>query len=364
MVEGFDPIEPSEPLVPEPTPIEVVPGPVPTRPPLIQPSSDPLKEIEIPPTPTIRPDPEPEPIGEGDGDEPPNGPPIGPLGSEGDDPDGNPNGGDRLPGRDPRDNPRRPLRQPPDKTPPPTKPGEPRKDDGDDDEPPTKPEPQKLRRTQLRVAQCVFEPVDSISQYNSFRSGNSRRHRGRPFGIDISLDGYSCYVATLRAEHPGHHEDDYRRAAWYFIWNHQRFHYRVDCAVFALERAFDIAGKPLTSSVWQQFHILVGGSSNRCSALEESLSCAFALRQCKDPLSHQLTLTLVRKQPKAYQQQTDDGKYILTTGDRQTYQEATSQLLSRYLDLQLTSPFYAANLHTLLTYNNPFGWPLKPYLAR
>jgi len=318
MVDGFDPIEPCEPLVPEPTPIEVVPGPVPTRPPLIQPSRDPLKEI--PPTPTIRPDPDPEGSGEGDGNKPPNGPP--------------------------------------------TKPGEPRKDDGDDDEPPTKPEPQKLRRTQLRVAQCVFEPVDSISQYNSFRSGNSRRHRGRPFGIDISLDGYSCYVATLRAEHPGHHENDYRRAAWYFIWNHQRFHYRVDCAVFALERAFEIAGKPLSSSVWQQFHILVGGSPNRCSALEESLSCAFALRQCKDQLSHELTLTLVRKQPKAYQQQTDDGKYILTTGNRQTYQKATSQLLSRYLDLQLRSPFYAANLHTLLTVDNPFGWRLKPYQAR
>lgn len=33
-------------------------------------------------------------------------------------------------------------------------------------------------------------------------------------------------------------------------------------------------------------------------------------------------------------------------------------------DLQLRFPFYAANIHTLLTDNNPFGWPLKVYQAR
>jgi hypothetical protein len=366
MVEGFEPIEPCEPIVPKPTPIEVVPGPFPTRPPLVQPSDDPLRGEDIPPSPLIGPNSESEPIDDagggdlelepigdaGGGDNPPpKGPTTGFSGDAADSDDDPEDDDDSLgPGQGP--------------PPPPGPPSPPREGDGNDDKPPTKSAPKNLQRVQLRVAQCQFQPVDSISQYNSFRSGNSLRHRGRPFGIDISLDGYSCYVATLRVAHPGLNEKKYRRAAWDFIWNHQRFHYRVDCAVFALERAFDIASKPFRSSVWKQFHLLVGGSPNHCSALEESLSCAFALRQCKNPVSHDLTLTLVRKQPKAYQQQTDDGKRILTTGGSQKYQVATSQLLSRYLDLNLRSPFYAANLQGLLTDNNPFGWPLRPYLAR
>ena len=196
---------------------------------------------------------------------------------------------------------------------------------------------------------CEFRPVDEISQYNSFRGGKKTGHDSRPFGVVISHMGYSCYVATLRSMHPGLREDDYREAAWQFIVNHQIHHFLIDRAVSTLEGAFAVAHRSLPADLWQGFHIDCGRTQLGFSALEESTCCAYSLRNA-DKSHRKFALTLTRKQPAGYGEQSDDGSQILSHPTNLTHQQAVSQLLSEYLNQNASQR--AVGLHGLMLYKN------------
>jgi len=273
MAEYPEPIDPGEPIIPERGPIEICPGPNPTRRPL-----------------------EPDPS-------------------------------------------RKPL------TP-----------EADPPEPIYDPQPQTATQSQRskdqlvkKTALCVFKPVDEISQYNSFRSGIHPPDRTRPFGIVVSLEGYSCYVAMLRDEYPDRSEADCRAAAWRFILNHQIHHFLIDRAVSTLEMAFQVAGRPLGHNVWQQFHLAYRQHPNGCSPLEESLCCAYSRRNAGKGLGP-LTDALVVKQPIAYRQQSSDGKKIIAGRTKLSHGQGVSLLLGNYLNPH--SRQCAVGLHGLMLYKN------------
>jgi hypothetical protein len=274
-----NPIRPLPPITPEPTPIEIAPGPKPTRPPL-EPISDPMAPDA----------PAPEPLR------------------------------DLLPSSG----------------------------GGDAGVPPTVRTATAYPEGQPKRV-CEFRPVDEISQYNSFRGGKKTGHDSRPFGVVISHMGYSCYVATLRSMHPGLREDDYREAAWQFIVNHQIHHFLIDRAVSTLEGAFAVAHRSLPSDLWRCFHSDCGRTHLGFSALEESACCAYSLRNAEKP-HRQLALTLTRKQPAGYGEQSDDGTQILAHPTNPTHQQGVSQLLSEYLDTNASQR--AVGLHGLMLYKN------------
>jgi len=218
------------------------------------------------------------------------------------------------------------------------------------DEPQTATQSQRSKdRPVKKTALCVFKPVDEISQYNSFRSGIHPPDRTRPFGIVVSLEGYSCYVATLRDEYPDRSEADCRAAAWRFILNHQIHHFLIDRAVSTLEMAFQVAGRPLGHNVWQQFHLAYRQHPNGCSPLEESLCCAYSRRNAVKGLDP-LTDALIVKQPIAYRQQSSDGKKIIAGRTNLSHGQGVSLLLGNYLNPH--SRQRAVGLHGLMLYKN------------
>lgn len=279
MSEVPDPIRPLPPITPEPTPIEIAPGPKPTRPPL-EPISDPMAPDA----------PAPEPIRE-----------LLPS-----------SGGSGV------------------------------------GVPPTVRTSTAYPEGQPKRV-CEFRPVDEISQYNSFRGGKKSGHVSRPFGVVISHKGYSCYVAALRDIHPGHREEDYRETAWQFIVNHQIHHFLIDRAVSTLEGALAVVHQSSPRDLWQSFHNDCGSARLGFSALEESTCCAYSLRNAEK--SHrQLALTLTRKQPAGYGEQSNDGSQILAHPDKLTHQQAVSQLLSEYLNPNTNQR--AVGLHGLMLFKN------------
>lgn len=191
--------------------------------------------------------------------------------------------------------------------------------------------------------------MDEISQYNSFRSGINPPDPIRPFGIVVSLEGYSCYVAVLRDEYPEYSEEDCRAAAWRFILNHQIHHFLIDRAVSTLEMTFQVAGRPIGSNIWQQFHLSYRNHRHGCSTLEESLCCAYSQRNCAKGLGS-LTLALSHKQPVTYQQHTPDGKNVIVGSSILTHGQGVSQLLGNYLNPR--SRQRAVGLHGLMLFRN------------
>lgn len=268
MNDSFEPIEPCEPIFPEPTPIEISPGRDPELPPL-EPGSEALSPSAPPPEPIMDLEVEVEPEAAGGGVRKP--PPVIKFAGS---PEFN------------------------------------------------KPEWKNTKG---------FPSVDTISQYNSFRGGVTHPDRKRPFGVVVSRVGYSLYVAALRKLHRGHSEVDYRQAAWNFIVSYQIHHFLVDRAVSSLEMAFQVANKPLSHNVWQRFHQQLSGRSQHFSTLEESCGCAYSLRNAQ-PQHKDMALTLARLQPSGYQQQSDDGKQILMKPKDLSHQQAVSQLLGTYLN--------------------------------
>jgi hypothetical protein len=302
MAEYPELIDPGEPIIPERIPIEICPGPNPTRRPLEpDPSRKPLTLKADPPEPIYEPQPEPLP---GGADQPPGKPPKTTVGTP------------AMP----------------------------------DDDPETATQSQRSKsRTAKKTALCVFKPVDEISQYNSFRSGIHPPDRTRPFGLVVSLEGYSCYVAMLRDEYPDHSENDCRSAAWRFILNHQIHHFLVDRAVSTLEMAFQVAGRPLGHNIWQQFHLAYRTHPDGCSPLEESLCCAYSRRNCGKGLAR-LTQALIKKQPIDYRQQSSDGKKIIADRTNLSHGQGVSLLLGNYLSPH--SSQRAVGLHGLMLYKN------------
>jgi len=312
MAEYPEPIDPGEPIIPERSPIEICPGPSPTRRPLEpDPSRKPLTPEADPPEPIY--EPQPQPLS-GGANQPPGKPPSTTLGTP------------AMPGPNPSGGIAR------------------------NDEPQTATQSQRSKdRPVKKTALCVFKPVDEISQYNSFRSGIHPPDRTRPFGIVVSLEGYSCYVAMLRDEYPDRSEADCRAAAWSFILNHQIHHFLIDRAVSTLEMAFQIAGRPLGHNVWQQFHLAYRQHPNGCSPLEESLCCAYSRRNAVKGLDP-LTDALIVKQPIAYRQQSSDGKKIIAGRTNLSHGQGVSLLLGNYLNPH--SRQRAVGLHGLMLYKN------------
>jgi len=312
MAEYPEPIDPGEPIIPERSPIEICPGPSPTRRPLEpDPSRKPLTPEADPPEPIY--EPQPQPLS-GGANQPPGKPPTTTLGTP------------AMPGPNPSGGIAR------------------------NDEPQTATQSQRSKdRPVKKTALCVFKPVDEISQYNSFRSGIHPPDRTRPFGIVVSLEGYSCYVAMLRDEYPDRSEADCRAAAWSFILNHQIHHFLIDRAVSTLEMAFQIAGRPLGHNVWQQFHLAYRQHPNGCSPLEESLCCAYSRRNAVKGLDP-LTDALIVKQPIAYRQQSSDGKKIIAGRTNLSHGQGVSLLLGNYLNPH--SRQRAVGLHGLMLYKN------------
>jgi len=217
MPEIPEPIEPTEPIIPDRTNINVSPGRSPERDPLPPiPNKQPLRPSDPAPSPNEddEPEPEPQPSGAGNGQPPPDPPPVG--------------------------------------TPYP-----------DDDE--------------YENLPCV----DDISRYHSFRNGIPSPNPRRPFGIVVSRSGYALYIDALRASHPGTSELDLREAAWQFIVTHQIHHFLVDRAVATLEATFAVAAKLLPQNVWQQFNLRHASNPHGYSTLEESLCCAYSIRSAK-----------------------------------------------------------------------------------
>ncbi len=324
MAEYPEPIDPGEPIIPEQSPIEICPGPNPTRTPLEpDPLKKPLTPKADPPEPIYEPQPQPLP---GGADQPPGKPPTTTLGTP------------AMPEPDPSGRHTR------------------------NDDPQTATQSQRSNsRPVKKTALCVFKPVDEISQYNSFRSGVHPPNRTRPCGIVVSLEGYSCYVAMLRDEYPDHSEKEYRAAAWGFILDHQIHHFLIDRAVSSLEMAFQVAGQPLGHNVWQQFHLAYRQHPNGCSALEESLCCAYSRRNCGKSLAP-LTQALIKKQPITYPQQDKGGKVIIAGRTNLSHGQGVSLLLGNYL-----SPYSrhrAIGLHGLMLYKSHLdGTSGDPYIA-
>ena len=312
MAEYPEPIHPGEPIIPEQSPIEICPGPNPTRGPLApDPLRKPLTPNAAPPEPIY--EPQPQPLS-GGADQPPSKPPTTTLGTP------------AMPGPDPSG-----------------------RDIRNDDPQTAAQSPRSNSRPVKKTALCVFKPVDEISRYNSFRSGVHTPDRTRPFGIVVSLEGYSCYVAMLRDECPDHSEKECRAAAWGFILDHQIHHFLIDRAVSSLEMAFQVAGRPLGPNVWQQFHLAHRHHPNGCSALEESLCCAYSRRNCGEDLAP-LTQALIQKQPITYQQQSLNGKEIFTDRTNLSHGQGVSLLLGNYLNLH--SRQRAVGLHGLMLYKS------------
>lgn len=291
MSDEFDPIHVPEPVIPEPYPIEISPGQDPERNPLEpDPRYQPLTPSDPPPPPPK--DVEPQPLGGGTG-KPPSSPKLTSASSSPDDRGGK--GG--------------PLQEP----------------------------------------SCKFLPVDDVSQYNSFRNGSKYSRSSGPFGIVVSLKGYGCYVKTLRQQMPGFSEAEYREAAWRFIVDHQIHHFLIDRAVSTLEGTFMVAGKNLPHDIWHSFHYDHARSPQGYSTLEESSCCAYSLRSVTGRL-RELALALTHLQPDGYRQQTEDGKQILAKHSPLTHQQATSTLLSTYLNR--AGSRRAVGLHGLMLYGS------------
>ena len=303
MSDEFDPIYFPEPIIPEPYPIEISPGQDPDRRPLEpDPRHQPLTPFDPPPP--LPEEFEPQPA-EGGAGAPPAGPKLTSVSSSPDD-----RGGNGSPLQDPT---------------------------------------------------CEFLPVDDISQYNSFRNGSRYSRSSGPFGIVVSLEGYRCYVATLRRQKPGFTESEYRQAAWRFIVDHQIHHFLIDRAVSTLEATFMVASKNLPHDIWHSFHYVHAQSPQGYSTLEESSCCAYSLRSVTGR-HRELALSLTQLQPDGYRRQSENGKQILAKHSPLTHQQATSTLLSTYLDR--SGSRRAIGLHGLMLYgSHTNGTKGDPYFS-
>ena len=196
-----------------------------------------------------------------------------------------------------------------------------------------------------------FPSVDRVSNYWSFRDH-------KKFGIAVSKKGLDLYAAEVVRKNPTISAVDARLIAEDFIVQHQFHHFLVDRAVATLE---SILGRERWLPMQQNF----SRSRSGFSALEESLSCAYARRQIKSEISKKGFKTLLELQPKGYQLCTEDGVKIKTTGGAVTHKQALSTLLSGYAQQTETPHARSLGLDGLMLYKSHLnGTGGDPYYAR
>lgn len=196
-----------------------------------------------------------------------------------------------------------------------------------------------------------FPSVDEVSNYWSFRDH-------KKFGIAVSKKGLDLYAAEVVRKNPSISAVDARLIAEDFIVQHQFHHFLVDRAVATLE---SILGRERWLPMQQDF----SRSRSGFSALEESLSCAYARRQIKSEISKKGFKTLLELQPKGYQLCTEDGVKIKTTGGAVTHKQALSTLLSGYAQKTETPHERSLGLDGLMLYKSHLnGTGGDPYYAR
>ena len=196
-----------------------------------------------------------------------------------------------------------------------------------------------------------FPSVDEVSNYWSFRDH-------KKFGIAVSKKGLDLYAAEVVRKNPSISAVDARLIAEDFIVQHQFHHFLVDRAVATLE---SILGRERWLPMQQNF----SRSRSGFSALEESLSCAYARRQIKSEISKKGFKTLLELQPKGYQLCTEDGVKIKTTGGAVTHKQALSTLLSGYAQQTETPHARSLGLDGLMLYKSHLnGTGGDPYYAR
>ena len=196
-----------------------------------------------------------------------------------------------------------------------------------------------------------FPSVDEVSNYWSFRDH-------KKFGIAVSKKGLDLYAAEVVRKNPTISAVDARLIAEDFIVQHQFHHFLVDRAVATLE---SILGRERWLPMQQNF----SRSRSGFSALEESLSCAYARRQIKSEISKKGFKTLLELQPKGYQLCTEDGVKIKTTGGAVTHKQALSTLLSGYAQQTETPHARSLGLDGLMLYKSHLnGTGGDPYYAR
>ena len=196
-----------------------------------------------------------------------------------------------------------------------------------------------------------FPSVDEVSNYWSFRDH-------KKFGIAVSKKGLDLYAAEVVHKNPTISAVDARLIAEDFIVQHQFHHFLVDRAVATLE---SILGRERWLPMQQDF----SRSRSGFSALEESLSCAYARRQIKSEISKKGFKTLLELQPKGYQLCTEDGVKIKTTGGAVTHKQALSTLLSGYAQQTETPHARSLGLDGLMLYKSHLnGTGGDPYYAR
>ena len=196
-----------------------------------------------------------------------------------------------------------------------------------------------------------FPSVDEVSNYWSFRDH-------KKFGIAVSKKGLDLYAAVVTRQNPMISPVVARLIAEDFIVQHQFHHFLVDRAVATLE---SILGRERWLPMQQNF----SRSRSGFSALEESLSCAYARRQIKSEISKKGFKTLLELQPKGYQLCTEDGVKIKTTGGAVTHKQALSTLLSGYAQQTETPHARSLGLDGLMLYKSHLnGTGGDPYYAR
>ena len=196
-----------------------------------------------------------------------------------------------------------------------------------------------------------FPSVDEVSNYWSFRDH-------KKFGIAVSKKGLDLYAAEVVRKNPTISAVDARLIAEDFIVQHQFHHFLVDRAVATLE---SILGRERWLPMQQNF----SRSRSGFSALEESLSCAYARRQIKSEISKKGFKTLLELQPKGYQLCSGDGKKIKTIGGDATHKQALSTLLSGYAQQTETPHARSLGLDGLMLYKSHLnGTGGDPYYAR
>jgi hypothetical protein len=196
-----------------------------------------------------------------------------------------------------------------------------------------------------------FPSVDEVSSYWSFRDH-------KKFGIAVSKKGLYLYAAEVVRKNPAISSEDARLIAEDFIVQHQFHHFLVDRAVATLESV-------LERERWLPMQQNFSRSRSGFSALEESLSCAYARRQIKSEISKKGFKTLLELQPKGYQLCSGDGKKIKTIGGDATHKQSLSTLLSGYAQKTETPHERSLGLDGLMLYKSHLnGTGGDPYYAR